>query len=245
MEDREVDVFEIDSDGRIVYESADPEESVNDSGNLFGVGGSEDGIDVTENVNEGDIVSDPLEGSEGIPETEENVSSDSESESIGSVAVLSDEVQLAVYNALSPASGSLGSSTIDYFDRIVSGLPRDYRYIAYRTSEDSSYDGVLYLGDNYTVSDNVITFGDGAQELRVYRVSSSSYNSTVRYSQSDASGASIAYDLDGDVVYYTNSEIGYPVLGGVVQSIGFDSLLVCGLLTACLTVVLQKLLLKR
>lgn len=243
MEEREVDVFEIDSDGQIIYEPVDGDESVSD--NLFGIDEVEyNGNDVIEDVVQGDSESDSLEDSETVSETEKNVSSDLNSESVDPVAVLSDEVQLAVYNALSPASGSLGSSTIDYFDRIVSGLPRDYKYIAYRTSSDSSYDGVLYLGNNYTLSDNVITFGDGAQELRVYRVSSSSYNSTVKYSQTDASGASIAYDLDGDVVYYTNSEVGYPVLGGVVQSIGLDALLVCGLLTACLTVVLQKLLLK-
>lgn len=242
MEEREVDVFELDSAGQIVYESVDGDESVSD--NLFGIDEVENnGSDVIEDVVEGDSESDSLEDSETVSETEENVFFDSSD--FDGFSLLSDEVSEVVVQSLSPASGTLASSTLDYFDRIVSGLPNGYRYIAYRTS-DNSYDGVLYYGNDFTLYDNVITFDDDCIEMRVYRTSSSgTYNYTYAYSRNFADGASIAYDLNGETVYYTNASEGYPLLGGYKPGVSLSSFLVVGVLTACLSAVLSKLLLKR
>lgn len=204
----------------------------------------ENGTDIDENVDSGTNVSDAVQSTEISEETQEIEQIISNGDTYN-VSLLSDEVQELLINALSPASGSLGSSTIDYFDRVVSGLPTDYKYIAYRTSSDDSYDGVLYFGDDYEIENNVITFGEDTIELRVVRESSSGYNSVTNYYENVIDGASIAYDLNGSTVYYTNAEVGYPLMGGIVKATGFAPLLVVGLLSAMAVVILQKLLLKR
>lgn len=258
-------LFEVDENGDIVYEdngngtdgSASPEVGLPDEGaadpeenipevleEIIENEVLEGGTDNNQVTDSGTDVSDEIQGSEILEETQEG----EQTVYLGdeyNISLLSDEVQELLVNALSPASGSLGSSTIDYFDRVVSGLPSDYKFIAYRTSSDDSYDGVLYFGDNYDVENNVITFGEDTTELRVVRESSSGYNQITNYYENVIDGTSIAYDLNGSTVYYTNAEVGYPILGGYVKPFDYSPFIAVGLLCVMALAILQKIFLKR
>ena len=247
-------LFDINENGEIVYDAgqsgargsasleqgesaADPEANVTESE-------VENGTDVVENIVEGTDLPDTLQGEEVLEETQEIEQIVSGGDTYN-VSLLSDEVQAAVINALTPASGTLASGTIDYFDRVVSGLPSDYKYIGYRTSFDNGYDGVLYFGDDYEVENNIITFGEDTKELRVIRETVSGYNTITKYYETNIDGASIAYDLNGDVVYYTNAEVGYPVMGGYYQAFDYSPLIAVGLLCVMALAILQRIFLKR
>lgn len=247
-------LFEINENGEIVYDAgqsegdgsasleqgesaADPEANVTESE----VG---DGTGTGEIIDEGTDLSDALQGEEVLEKTQEIEQIISGGDTYN-VSLLSDEVQTAVINALTPASGTLASGTLDYFDRVVSGLPSDFKYIGYRTSDDNGYDGVLYFGDDYKVKNNIITFGEDTKELRVVRETVSGYNTVTRYYETNIDGASIAYDLNGDVVYYTNAEIGYPVMGGFYQVFDYSPFIAVGLLCVMALAILQKIFLKR
>ena len=249
-------LFEVNENGEIFYEpsEADGSASLKQSGSAADpeANGSgvlenevlEDGIDNNQIIDTGIDVSNEVQNSEIYPQEQENWESSSSGDSYN-ISLLSDEVQELLVNALSPASGSLGSSTIDYFDRVVSGLPSDYKYIAYRTSSDDSYDGVLYFGNDYDVENNVITFGEDTTELRVVRESSSGYNQITNYYEDVIDGASIAYDLNGSTVYYTNAEVGYPLMGGYDVPFDYSPLIAVGLLCVMALAILQKIFLKR
>ena len=249
-------IFEVNENGEIVYEPSEADGSASleqsDSAAVPEVNGSdvlenevlEDGIDSNQIIDSGIDVSGEIQDTQNDSQTQETGESPSDGDDY-SISLLSDEVQELIVNALSPASGSLGSSTIDYFDRVVSGLPSDYKYIGYRTSSDDSYDGVLYFGDDYEIENNVITFGEDTTELRVVRVSSGGYNTVTNYYENVIDGASIAYDLNGSTVYYTNSEVGYPLLGGYDVPFDYSPLIAVGLLCVMALAVLQKIFLKR
>ena len=224
-------IFEVNENGEIVYQQSESEVSV--SGNNY-----------YSNVDSGIDVSGEIQNTQNYTQTQETGETVSGGDDYG-VALLSNEVQELIVNALSPASGSLGSSTIDYFDRVVSGLPSDYKYIAYRTDVDDSYDGVLYFGDDYEIENNVITFGEDTTELRVVRESSSGYSTVTNYYENVIDGASIAYDLNGSTVYYTNAEVGYPLMGGYDVPFDYSPLIAVGLLCVMALAVLQKIFLKR
>lgn len=250
-------LFEVDENGQIVYEdngvldgsaSLEQGESVADpEQNEMDIVENEvliDGIDIDKVIDSGIDVSDTLQDSSmDSPTQDSGTGSDGGDEY--NISLLSDEIQELLVNALSPASGSLGSSTIDYFDRVVSGLPSDYKYIAYRISSDDSYDGVLYFGDDYEVEDNVITFGEDTTELRVVRESSSGYNQVTNYYENVIDGASIAFDLNGSTVYYTNAQVGYPVMGGYDVPFNYSPLIAVGLVCVMALAILQKIFLKR
>lgn len=224
-------IFEVNENGEIVYQQSESEVSV--SGNNY-----------YSNVDSGIDVSGEIQNTQNYAQTQETGETVSSGDDYG-VSLLSDEVQELIVNALSPASGSLGSSTIDYFDRVVSGLPSDYKYIGYRTSSDDSYDGVLYFGDDYEIENNVITFGKDTTELRVVRETSTGYNAVTNYYENEIDGASIAYDLNGSTVYYTNAEVGFPLMGGYDVPFDYSPLIAVGLLCVMALAVLQKIFLKR
>ncbi len=233
---QQVSLFEVNENGEVIYNPVDSLESESvDNGNVV------DQIDNFRNLVQGpstvssnnlEIEADPSEvafldsGDSGVP------------------VVLAEEVTAAIL-AASPASGSIGSSTLDYFDRIVSGLPADYKYIAYRTSSDDSYDAVLYYGNDFEVSGNVITFGDHTTEIEVVRGNTSGYNSETFYYATDVSDTSISFSQSNSVLYYTNAVSGYPVLGGYEQPVGTGSFLSAALIGALCLVVLQKIFLRR
>lgn len=233
----ETSLFEITENGEIIYEDID--EQITEEGE-----GADNGESVVENVGEGDILPGALEDEEVLETTQETVLlnlSDGDAVPV----VLSDEVTTAIIDSMTPAGGALSSSTLDYFDRVVSSLPSDYKYVAYRTSTDNSSDGVLYYGDDYEIDDNCISFGEDACQLRVQRVSQSGYNNVTEYNCYSAVDVDVYYSQAGDTVYYTNAEVGYPVLGSVVQPVGYGFCLTVGLVCSFAVVVLQRLLLKR
>lgn len=251
-------IFEVNENGDIIYQpgesEADGSASLEQSESAADQEASEaevienevleDGIDGNQVIDSGNDVSDEIQVAQNDSQTQETGESSSGGSEY-SISLLSDEVQELIINALSPASGSLGSSTIDYFDRVVSGLPSDCKYIAYRTSSDDSYDGVLYFGDDYEIENNVITFGEDTTELRVIRETTSGYNAVTYYYENVVDGASIAYDLNGSTVYYTNAEVGYPVMGGYEVPFDYSPLIAVGLLCVMALAVLQKIFLKR
>lgn len=209
----EQNLFGLDENGQIIVVEENAEDEVVENGN-----------DVVEDVVEGDISSDQVE--------DEEISSSSQNTLVYSLGddalpvVLSDEISTVLVDALTPAGGSLSSNTIDYFDRIVSGLPSDYAYAAYRISSENNTDGILYYSDEYRVEDDVITFlGDNATAVRVERVAGSNYSSNVEYFNYDAFDSAVYLSRSGDVVYYTNATVGFPVLGGRTRPICNSSLL--------------------
>ena len=233
----ETSLFEITENGEIIYEDID--EQIIEEGE-----GADNGESVVEDVGEGNILPGALENEE-VPETAQETVLLNLSDGDAVPVVLSDEITTAIIDSMTSAGGALSSSTLEYFDRVVSSLPSDYKYVAYRTSEDNSSDGVLYYGGDYDVTGNCISFGEDAYQVRVQRVSQNGYNNVTEYYCYSAADVDVYYSQAGDTVYYTNAEIGYPVLGSVVQPVGYGFCLTVGLVCSLSVVVLQRLLLKR
>ena len=189
-------------------------------------------------------------GSEGsiLPDQKE-VLEEQELDSVGSdsdsVTVALSAEQSAVLLASSPASGSLNSSTIDYFDRLVSGLPSDYCYVAFRNNTEDSYAGTIIYGKDYDCNGNTIVFGKGAVEIDVSRVRDSSYANYIRYDALDASDSYVDISQSGNILYYTNAVDGYPILGDSARVFDVSPFLVVGLISAMAVAVLSKLLNRR
>ena len=127
--------------------------------------------------------------------------------------VLSSDSLVAVYAVEPAVSGALSSTTLDYFDRVVDGLPSDFGYVAYKTSNDDSYAGSLIYGRDYDVSGNSIVFGEGAVELVLSRYNYGNYNYYLQYDSRDASNTSLSLSSSGTLLYYTNLVDGRPILG--------------------------------
>lgn len=247
--DNNATLFEVNENGEIIYNGGENTASDSDvimseqDENLFSSEGVTDGEYVDSYVDSGDISATEMESEEVSEEVQETMVV-----SLGDDAlpvVLSDEVTTALLNATTPASGTLANTTLDYFDRIVSGLPYDAVYVAYRTDEDSNYDGVLYYSEDYSISGDSVTFEGEARQVHVERVSSSGYSTTTRYTEYEADGVSIDLSRSGDVVYYSNVQVGFPILGGFEKPFELSPFLVVGLIAAMAVVVLQKLILKR
>ena len=249
-------LFEFDENGEIVYlpneveGSATPEEILIDEGaadpetNEVESGGFENGIDIVENDYQGTDVPSSVQDSPTTSTTSESGESGSGGDDY-SISLLSDEIQELLVETLAPASGTIGTSTLEYFDRIVSGLPNDVVYIAYKTSSTSNYDGVLYYSDDYEVNGNVVSFGNDTKEIRVVRSTYNGQNNVTQYYESDADGAAIGFDMNGDIVYYTNALAGYPILGHINQPIGYSPFIVGAVLCALFTTILSKIVLKK
>lgn len=229
--EEDVSLFELNDDGLITYNPVDDGEEFQNGDVIF------------EDVDQGVDLPVEVENTE-VSQTEEEITVLSLGDGDAVPVVLSDEVTQAIIESMTPAGGSLGSTTLEYFDRVVSSLPADYKYVAYRTSTDSSYDGVLYYGDDYRIEDGFISFGDDAKQIHVQRISQNGYNNITEYESYDASNVDVYFSQSGDVVYYTNAEVGYPVLGSLPKTIGFSTLLVVGLVSSMAVVILQKILLK-
>lgn len=161
---------------------------------------------------------------------------------LGPLDAVSEQQLAQALLASSPASGSLSSSTIDYFDRLVSGLPKDYVYVAYRNDRDDSYAGTILYGDDYDLSGgDTIVFGADAVSVDVSRISQGGYNNYITYDSSDASGSVVTVVDSGTVLYYTNAFEGYPLLGGYERPVEFSQVLVVGLIAVFASVILNKL----
>lgn len=201
---------------------------------------NESGVVALEDSTQGPVLSGEMEGEEIVEENQVSVGIDNSAD--GSSGTVFDNVQvMQALLANTPASGSLSSSTIDYFDRLVSGFPSDYVYVAYRNDSDDSYSGTIIYGDDYDLSDDSIVFGEGAVAVDVYRRAGSGYQNYITYDSSDASDSVITLSNSGTILYYTNAFEGYPILGGYNRPVGFSSLVVVGLLSAFAVCILNKL----
>lgn len=222
------DIFTTDPDtGEIVYEPINKEDVTNESGDLFNASGTEGPV---------------LSGEEETEETQEPVIDSPDI--VGTPVLLSEEVTQALL-AQTPATGSLNSSTINYFDRLVSGLPNDYGYVAFRNDSQDAYSGTIIYGKDYDYNNGTVVFGKGAVEVDVSRVSTSGSNNTIRYESMDASDSYVQLRQSGTILYYTNAVEGYPILGGTARPVGMDSLLTVGLIVAMATAIITKLLSRR
>lgn len=231
-------LFNVDEYGNIIYEQNEP--SVNEDLESEDL---ENGEYVDSDASQGDLSADEIEDEEIPSQTQENLVVSFGDDAVP--VVLSDEVTAALLDATTPAGGTLASSTLDYFDRIVSGLPSDAIYVAYRTDSDSNYDGVLYYGDDYNLSSDTVIFGKDSRQIHVERVSSGGYSTYTNYTEYDAEDVEVNLSRSGDVVYYSNIDAGYPILGGYEKPFNLSPYLVVGLVTALAVVVLQKLICKR
>lgn len=188
--------------------------SVNDSGEVQYNSENEvmeDGLNENDALDSsfGDSLPGEADSSEGDVQTEIS-GDDAFSPDTG---VLSSDSLVAVYAVEPAVSGALSSTTLDYFDRVVDGLPSDFGYVAYKTSNDDSYAGSLIYGRDYDVSGNSIVFGEGAVELVLSRYNYGNYNYYLQYDSRDASNTSLSLSSSGTLLYYTNLVDGRPILG--------------------------------
>lgn len=173
--------------------------------------------EVEEVFNDGNVENGGNDFSEGVPVSDEVETSQVEtsvgfgSDIVAPLGSADNPVSvLAIDNAV---SGTMSSTTLDYFDRVVDGLPSDYGYIAYKTDTSDAYAGSLIYGRDYDVSGNNIVFGEGAVELALSRYYDSNRNYYLSYSESDASDSSVSLPDSGTLLYYTNLVDGRPTLG--------------------------------
>ena len=200
----------------------------------------EDGLNENDALDSsvGDSLSGEADSSEGDVPTEIPVD-DAFSPDTG---VLSSDSLVAVY-AVDPAvSGTLSSTTLDYFDRVVDGLPSDYGYIAFKTSIDDSYAGSLIYGRDYDVSGNNIVFGEGAVELVLSRYQNGNYNYYLQYDTRDASNTSLSLPGSGTLLYYTNLVDGRPILGKVNRSFEIAPYITVALIAVLASCVLGRII---
>ena len=234
MSENDISLFEYNEEtGQVEYVPS--EEEIGEESAVV-----ESGLVAPADSSAGSVLPSEMEGEEIVEENEVPVGSDNSSD--GSVDSVLDNVQIMqALLASTPASGSLSSSTIDYFDRLVSGLPSDYAYVAYRNDADDSYAGTIIYGGDYDVSGDSIVFGEGAKAVDVYRRGGSGYQNYITYDTSDASDSVVTVSDSGTILYYTNAFEGYPVLGNYYRPVGFSSLIVVGLLASFATCILSRL----
>lgn len=149
---------------------------------------------------------------------------------------------LAVYAVGSAVGGSLSSTTLDYFDRVVDGLPSDYGYIAYKTSNDDSYAGSLIYGRDYDVSGDNIVFGKGAKELVLSKYRQGNYDYYLYYDTRNAENASVSLPSNGTLLYYTNLVVGRPTLGRGARPFGISPYIVVALIAVLASCILGRII---
>lgn len=201
----QVDLFTYNPEHGLDYEPSDE----------IGEESTENGVDDIEVSTERDILSDPVsveEESTEVSETSDILDFDNYGNSDSDLLQQIADIQVETYAASNPVAGNLSSNTLDYFDRVVNGLPSDYKYVAYKTSSQDSYAGSLIYGKHVDVSGNILIFGEDSVELTVSR---NNYSGTyyITYDSSDASGDTVSVSNSGNVLYYTNGLEGFPTLG--------------------------------
>lgn len=156
--------------------------------------------------------------------------------------VLPSDSALAVYAVDAPVSGTMSSTTLDYFDRVVDGLPSDFGYVAYKTSNDDSYAGSLVYGRDYSVNGNSIVFGKGAVELVLSRYNYGNYNYYLQYDSRDATNTTLSLPSSGTLLYYTNLVDGRPILGKGNRPFEIAPYITVALLAVLVSCVLGRIL---
>lgn len=198
-----------------------------------------------ENGSLGDEVRTSVSDPEAMPE--DSVSSEVPVDSGISAdgAVLPSVAPVAVYAVGSAVGGSLSSTTLDYFDRVVDGLPSDYGYIAYKTSNDDSYAGSLIYGRDYDVSGNNVVFGKGAKELVLSRYRVGNYDYYLHYDTRNAENASVSLPSNGTLLYYTNLVDGRPVLGNGARPFEISPYIVVALIAVLASCIFGRIIKSR
>lgn len=169
-----------------------------------------------------------------------SVSADTvEEESTDSGVMVASDTLVAALSASTPAAGSLSSSTLDFFDRLASGLPTDTVYVAFRNDTSDSYAGTIIYSDDYSVSGDTVTFRT-ATRIDVSR-ESSSYSSYIQYESENVTDESITLSQTGQILYYTDAVDGYPVLGGYREPVGSSALICVALVTALFSAAFHKI----
>lgn len=217
--------------------------TVNDSGEIEYNSENEVLVDgSTENGSLGDEVGTSVSDSETLPEdiVSSEIPVDTDIPVDG--AVLPSGSPVAVYAVGSAVGGSLSSTTLDYFDRVVDGLPSDYGYIAYKTDNDDSYAGSLIYGRDYDVSGNNIVFGKGAKELVLSRNRVGNYDYYLRYDIRNAENTSVSLPSDGTLLYYTNLVDGRPVLGNGARPFEISPYIVVALIAVLASCILGRII---
>lgn len=154
-------------------------------------------------VSSGDAV--PVLGTSDNPLVVQPVDSPDYTEGI---AAMQDDVAFLAAQQASSA-GYLSSSALDTFDRVVRGYDYEY-YCAYRYDSDQ-YNSIMYLSDDISWDGNTVTMED-AMKVQLWRYRySSNYNYEYYYSATPAGDVDIT--LGSNLMYYTNTGKGYPVLG--------------------------------
>lgn len=197
--------FTVDENGNMVY----TENEVIEDDSLFDPGAP---------------VLDPESGmavmSQEAPETV--TGSDDFSDSEPAVMVLSEELTRAIVS-IAPAPGSLNSSVLDYFDRVVDGLDYDYGYVAVKTGVDN-YSATLFYGEDFDYNGSEVLFGAESVRIDVTRYSSGTTN-YIQYDHSDASDSVVPVSVDGNYLYYSNIAPGFARLGTYDKSPGYGILM--------------------
>ena len=195
-----------------------------------------------ENGSVGSEVGTSVSDTETLPEdlTSSEISADSDIPSDGTV--LYNGSPVSVYAVGSAVGGTLSSTTLDYFDRVVDGLPSDYGYIAYKTSNNDGYAGSLIFGRDYDVSGNDIVFGKGAIELALSRYRQGDSGYYLRYDTSSAENASVSLPSSGTLLYYTNLVDGRPTLGRGARPFEISPYIVVALIAVLASCILGRII---
>lgn len=217
--------------------------TVNESGEIEYNSENEVLIDgSTENGSLGDEVGTAVSDSATLPEDSLSPEIPVDSDIPVDGAVLPNGAPVAVYTVGSAVGGSLSSTTLDYFDRVVDGLPSDYGYVAYKTSNEDGYAGSLIYGRDYDVSGDNIVFGKGAVELALSRYQQGSYNYYVCYDTSSAENASVSLPASGTLLYYTNLVDGRPTLGRGARPFEISPYIVVALIAVLASCILGRII---
>lgn len=221
-------LFSVNPDNEVVYDPSVESEVLTD-------GSVEDG-------SVGDEIGTSVSDSEVFPEDSVSPEIPADSDIPVDGAVLYSGSPVAVYTVGSAVGGSLSSTTLDYFDRVVDGLPSDYGYVAYKTSNEDGYAGSLIYGRDYDVSGNNIVFGKGAVELALSRYQQGNYNYYVYYDSSSAENASVSLPASGTLLYYTNLIDGRPTLGRGARPFEISPYIVVALIAVLASCILGRII---
>lgn len=200
------------------------------------------GEDNDVSVDAGNEISDEEEDSEGLEEIPEATPSDavdstpSELE-LQIVSLIEKQIEL-LSETSSSATGAMNSQILELMDRIVNGLPSDYKYAGFRISNTDAYRCTLYVSTKAEKSGNRINFGGDCVAINFYRYTSSNTN-YLYYNTNPAPDASVS--IGGNTIVYTNVVEYSPSLGeSPDRSVTLGQALVVAFFAVVLNYILQR-----
>lgn len=131
-------------------------------------------------------------------------------------------------------SGAISSTYLTYYRDILSGIPFNDNYVAFR---DGQYSYIMVVGD-LECNNNVITLNGEGTAYR-FTTTTNNYNSQYRYYVEDISTFSV--DTNNYIVY---SDVGeYPQL--MERGAKYEVLTTIVIIITCLCVVISRIFRKR